>query len=95
MGQYRTQLKIVTDVLTTAHEMNSDGTGVGVTVLLRRANMSYTRMSRLLSDLVGSGLLVELTDEKASKYMISEKGMHFLAECHNFEDFAQSFGLRL
>ncbi len=95
MVQYRTQLKIVTDVLSTAKDMNSDGTGVGVTILLRRANMPYSRMSKLLADLVGSGLLVELGGDKASKYMISEKGVHFLAQCHSFEDFAQSFGLRL
>lgn len=95
MGQYRTQLRIVADVLKTAKEMDSDGTGVGVTVLLRRANMSYSRMSRLLADLVGSGLLLELNDDKASKYVLSEKGIHFLSECHSFEDFALSYGLRL
>ncbi len=95
MAQYRTQLKIVTDVLNSAKELNQDGTGVGVTVMLRRANMPYARMSKLLSDLVSSGLLVELNVEKASKYAISEKGVHFLAACHNFEEFAQSYGLRL
>ncbi|MDG6916702.1 MAG: transcriptional regulator [Nitrososphaerota archaeon] len=95
MAPYRTQVRIIADVLSTARDMNVEGTGVGVTALLRRGNLSYTRMSKLLSELVGSGLLVELTGEKISKYMISEKGVQFLAAYHSFEDFAQSFGLRL
>jgi hypothetical protein len=38
---------------------------------------------------------LELNGEKISKYMISEKGIQFLVAYHQFEDFAQSFGLRL
>ena len=95
MAQYRTQVKIIADVLVSARDMNTEGNGVGVTVLLRRANMSYTRLSKLLSELVGSGLLLELNGEKISKYMISEKGIQFLTAYGSFQDFAQSFGLRL
>jgi predicted transcriptional regulator len=95
MAQYRTQVRIIADVLNTAKSMNTEGNGVGVTTLLRKGNMSYSRMSKLLSELVGSGLLLELNGEKISKYMISEKGSKFLAVYYQFEDFAQSFGLRL
>jgi predicted transcriptional regulator len=95
MAQYRTQVRIIADVLSTARDANNGGNGVGVTTLLRKGNMSYTRMSKLLSELVGSGLLLELNGEKVSKYMISEKGIQFLAAYNSFEDFAQSFGLRL
>ncbi len=95
MAQYRTQVRIIADVLSTARDLNTEGTGVGVTALLRRGNLSYTRMSKLLSELVGSGLLVELNGEKISKYMISEKGIQFLSAYYSFEDFAGSFGLRL
>ena len=95
MAQYRTQVRIIADVLTTARDQNSEGTGVGVTIMLRKANMSYGRLAKLLSELVGSGLLVELSGDKVSKYIISEKGMQFLNVYQSFEDFAQSFGLRL
>ncbi len=95
MAPYRTQVRIIADVLTTAKDMNTEGTGVGVTTLIRKGNMSYTRMTKLLSELVGSGLLLELSGDKISKYMISEKGVQFLAAYSQFEDFAQSFGLRL
>ena len=95
MVQYRTQVKIIADVLSTARDMNTEGAGVGITTLLRRGNMSYVRMTKLLSELVGSGLLVALDREKISKYVISDKGLQFLAAYYQFEDFAQSFGLRL
>ncbi len=95
MAQYRTQVRIIADVLSTAKDMNTEGSGVGITTLLRRGNMSYTRMSKLISELVGSGLLLEVNNEKASKYIISTRGIAFLSAYHQFEDFAQSFGLRL
>jgi len=95
MPQYRTQGKIIADILTTARDMNQDGQGVGITTLLRRGNVSYTRMTKLIVDLVGAGLLLEETLEKNSKYKISDKGMMFLRQYVQFEDFAQSYGLRL
>jgi len=95
MPQYRTQGKIIADILATARDMNQDGQGVGITTLLRRGNVSYSRMTKLIVDLVGSGLLLEETLEKNAKYRISEKGMMFLQQYVQFEDFAQSYGLRL
>lgn len=75
--------------------MNTEGTGVGVTTLLRKGNVSYTRMTKMLGELVGSGLLLELSVDKVSKYIISDKGIQFLAAYSKFEEFSQSFGLRL
>jgi predicted transcriptional regulator len=95
MAQYRTQTKIIADILTTARDLNTAGDGVGITTLLRRGNVSYARMTKLITDLVGAGLLVELNIEKNSKYKISDKGISFLRAYVQFEDFAQSFGLRL
>jgi predicted transcriptional regulator len=95
MPQYRTQGKIIADILTTARDLNQDGQGVGITTLLRRGNVSYTRMTKLIVELVGAGLLLEETLEKNAKYKISDKGMTFLRAYGQFEEFAQSFGLRL
>ncbi len=95
MAQYRTQVKIIADVLSTARDMNTEGNGVGITMLLRKGNLSYSRMSKLIFELVGSGLLEELAAEKAARYRISSKGLQFLSAYGQFEEFAQSFGLRL
>ena len=75
--------------------MNTGGDGVGITMLLRKGNVSYTRMTKLITDLVGAGLLEELNLEKTAKYKISERGRSFLTAYFQFEDFAQSFGLKL
>jgi predicted transcriptional regulator len=95
MPQYRTQGKIIADILATARDMNTGGQGVGITTLLRRGNVSYSRMTKLIVELVGAGLLLEETLEKSPKYKISNKGIMFLREYMQFEDFAQSYGLRL
>ncbi len=95
MAQYRTQVRIIADVLSTARDMNTEGSGVGITTLLRKGNLPYNRLSKLLSALVSSGLLLELQKDKISKYTISQKGIEFLDAYYNFEDFAESFGLRL
>ncbi|TLY00011.1 MAG: winged helix DNA-binding protein [Thaumarchaeota archaeon] len=95
MTQYRTQVKIIADVLCTARDMNTEGNGVGITTLLRKGNLSYSRMSKLVSELVGSGLLEELRAEKVARYKISPKGIQFLFAYSHFEEFTQSFGLRL
>jgi len=95
MPQYRTQGKIIADILATARDLNTDGQGVGITALLRRGNVSYGRMTKLIVELVSAGLLLEETRERASKYRISDKGILFLQAYIQFEDFAQSYGLRL
>ncbi len=95
MAQYRTQAKIIADILVTARDSNSGGDGVGITLLLRKGNVSYSRMIRLITDLVGAGLLVEENVDKISKYKISDKGLRFLQVYGQFEGFANSFGLRL
>lgn len=95
MVQYRTQAKIIADILVTARDSNTGGSGVGITTLLRRGNVSYSRMVKLIGDLVGSGLLLELTEEKSSKYIISERGMKYIQVFNQFESFADSFGLKL
>ncbi|MBM3897158.1 MAG: transcriptional regulator [Thaumarchaeota archaeon] len=93
MASYRTQVRIIADVLRTAKDNGNDG--VGITVLLRRANLSYTRLLKIVSTLVASGLMEEVVMEKTSRYKISNKGVEFLQAYGHFEEFARSFGLGL
>ena len=92
---YRTQIRIIADVLTTARDFGAIEDGVGVTTLLRKANLPYSRLVRILKDLVSSGLLERSIQERGNKYRISEKGLRLLEAYSNFEDFARSFGLRI
>jgi predicted transcriptional regulator len=93
MSQYRTQPKIIADILIATREMNSYGQEVKLTTLMRRCNISYSRMAKLLSQLLGSGLLQECNENKT--YALSEKGAAFLRFYSQLEEFSQSFGLKL
>lgn len=95
MTTYRTQVRIVADILTAAKDNRNGGEGVGITMLLRKSNMPYNRLSKLVQDLVSSGLLLTIEEGKANKYAISHEGLEFLNEYSRFEDFAVAFGLRL
>lgn len=91
---YRNSLRIVVDILTIARDADSEK-GVGITTLLRKGNISYSRLSRLLKDLVRCGLIEEVNAERGVRYRISDQGRQFLIAYSRFEEFAQSFGLRL
>jgi predicted transcriptional regulator len=93
MASYRTQVRIIADVLRTAKDKGNDG--VGITLLLRKANLSYARLLKIVSTLVASGLMEEVMIEKTLRYKISDKGVEFLQAYAHFEEFANSFGLGL
>ena len=57
MGEYRTQMKIIGDILSTTRDDLQDEDGATVTYLIRKANISHSRISRLLKTLVLQGLL--------------------------------------
>jgi len=92
---YRTQVKIIADVLSATKEYDFDSRGIGVTTIIRKANLSHPRLMKILSDLINSGLLEETVKGKVCKYKLSVKGQHFLSEYNKFHDFATTFGLRL
>ena len=91
---YRTHVRIIADILNTARDNSDNGAGVSITVLIRKANVSYARITKILGRLVDVGLLEEIPEDKASKYKISERGMEFLKAYGNFQNFVESFGLK-
>ncbi|MEM4310855.1 MAG: DUF4364 family protein [Nitrososphaerales archaeon] len=91
---YRNQIRIIADILSVTKDYGEEE-GVGITTILRKANLSYSRLMQILRDLIKAGLIIEIERDKGSKYMISDKGKKFLQAYIQFEDFAQSYGLRL
>jgi predicted transcriptional regulator len=69
--------------------------GARVTVLLRKANMSYSRIIDLTNQLVEKGLLVKIPVERGSLYKLSDKGREFLSSMETFEAYAEAFGLKI
>tara|TARA_B100000029_G_scaffold191235_1_gene189091 strand:- start:16 stop:300 length:285 start_codon:yes stop_codon:yes gene_type:complete len=92
MVTYRTQLKIVGDILTTTRDSALDD-GASVTYLIRTANVSHGRISKILRNLVSQGLLEQVNSEGALRYKISMSGREFLTAYQTFYKFANDFGL--
>jgi predicted transcriptional regulator len=88
-------MSIIGDILTTTRDEVPDEAGASVTYLIRKANISYGRISKILETLVQQGLLEQTSSDRACKYKISSKGREFLQAYRGFREFAETFGLRI
>jgi predicted transcriptional regulator len=88
-------MSIIGDILTTTRDEVPDETGASVTYLIRKANISYGRISKILETLVQQGLLQQTSSDRACKYKISSRGREFLQAYRGFREFAETFGLRI
>jgi predicted transcriptional regulator len=73
-------MKIIGDILTTTRDDLIDDDGASVTFLIRKANISHVRISRILNNLVSQGLLEQISSD-------------FLQAYQSFSRFADNFGL--
>lgn len=93
MTEYRTHMRIIGDILATTRDDLQDDDGATVTYLIRKANISHSRISQILRTLVNQGLLEQIEIQGSSKYKISDSGREFLQAYKTFREFADSFGL--
>lgn len=93
MMSYRHQVRIVSDVLLAVKDGHEDG--VGVAQLMRKANISYTRLIKILNELTSVGLVEEIRDERSRRYRITYLGLEYLAEYERFSTFVRTFGLEI
>lgn len=92
---YRTHMSIIGDILATTRDETPDESGASVTYLIRKANVSHVRLSKILEMLVQQGLLEQRSSDRACKYKISDRGREFLQAYRGFREFADNFGLRI
>ncbi|QUC64915.1 MarR family transcriptional regulator [Nitrosopumilus sp. K4] len=95
MAEYRTHMKIIGDILSTTRDDLQDEDGATVTYLIRKANISHSRISRILKTLVTQGLLEQVESDNSNKYRISQSGREFLQAYKTFSSFADNFGLTI
>jgi len=88
-------MKIIGDILATTRDDLQDEDGATVTYLIRKANISHSRISRILKTLVSQGLLEQIDSQGSNKYKISENGREFLQAYYSFTNFADNFGLSI
>jgi len=95
MAEYRTHMKIIGDILATTRDDLQDEDGATVTYLIRKANISHSRISKILKTLVSQGLLERADIQGSNKYKISQNGREFLQAYYSFTNFADNFGLSI
>lgn len=95
MAEYRTHMQIIGDILTTTKDDLRDEEGATVTYLIRKANISHSRISGILKTLVSQGLLERRENQGSNKYKISQSGREFLQAYYAFTQFANNFGLSI
>ena len=95
MGTYRTHISIVGQILdSTTGEIDEDD-GANITHLIRKANISHGRLSKILNNLVSQGLLEQVNSERSCRYKISTSGREFLSAYKTFRNFSEDFGLTI
>ena len=95
MAEYRTKMKIIGEILSTTRDDLQDEDGATVTYLIRKANVSHSRISNLLKTLVSQGLLEQVKSQGSNKYKISQNGREFLQAYYSFTNFTDNFGLSI
>ena len=90
---YRNSLQIMADVLETASVHGQDG--ATKTNLMRKANLSHSRLTTFLENMTGSGLINTIIYKNNHTYVLTPKGLQFLEEYKKFMDFAGTFGLEM
>ena len=93
VSSYRPHMKIIGDILSTARDDLDSEDGATVTYLIRKANVSHVRISKILNNLVSQGLLEQVDSQGAFRYKISPNGREFLVAYQTFSRFAENFGL--
>jgi predicted transcriptional regulator len=93
VSTYRPHMKIIGDILSTTRDDLNSVEGASVTYLIRKANVSHTRISKILNNLVSQGLLEQVDSQGTFRYKISSNGREFLVAYQTFSRFAENFGL--
>ncbi len=91
MVTYRDSPQIVADLLITTEQ--SGQKGIKITHLLRKANLSHSRLTKFVENLTWAGLINKIEYDGKSTFVITPKGRQYLESYQKFSDIAESFGL--
>lgn len=86
-------MQIVHDLLTVTKE--SGASGINVTSLLTKANLSHSRLGKFLNNLTGAGLINKIEFDGKNAFVITPKGRQYMESYKNFQTLADTFGLDL
>ena len=93
MVVYRTSIQIVSDLLSVTEQ--SGASGINITSLLTKANLSHSRLGKFLDNLTGAELINKIEYDGKHTFVITPKGKQYLDSYKKFQSLADSFGLEL
>ena len=93
MANYRSSMQIVADLLVATEQSGQEG--IKTTHLLTKANLSHSRLAKLLGNLTGAGLINKIEFDGKNTFVITPEGRQYLKSYEQFSNFAGSFGLEL
>ena len=90
--QYRSEMGIMGDIL----DVTSNGgqSGVIVSAISRKANLSHYAVLDKCEKLINAGLVQTIRNDRNRKFMITEKGINFHQEFQRFQSLLDSMQLR-
>ena len=93
MVNYRSSMKIVSDLLVATEQSGQEG--IKTTHLLSKANLPHSRLVKFIDNLTGSGLINKIEFDGKNTFVITSKGRQYLESYVKFANVAESFGLEL
>jgi len=90
--EYRSKTRIYADIL---NSIMKHGGKSGPTRILYGANLSYDRLMKHLSQLIGLGLVQEEKEGDEVVFKLTDKGRAFVLEFIKVEKFAEAFGITI
>jgi len=90
---YRKSTQILADLLIATEQ--SGQAGIKTTQLLSKANLSHGRLTKLVENLTGSGLINKIEFDGKNTFVITQKGRQYLESYERFSNIAESFGLEI
>ena len=90
MKEKRDRMRIIYDILQAI--MDKRGR-IKPTHLLYKSNLSHGRLVHYADDLVAKGFIRKDFDHESKFYVITDKGLQFIAEYRRMREFTESFGL--
>lgn len=93
MSNYRNSTKIIADLLQATDQ--SGYHGIKVTSLLKKANLSHSRLGKFINNLTTAGLITKIIYENKNTFVITSRGKKYLKSYMEFSSITESFGLGL
>ncbi len=93
VANYRSSLRIIGDLLENTEEFGQQG--INTNTLITRANLSHSKLKKLVENLTGVGLITKGEFDTKNTFVITEKGRKYLESYRKFAGMAESFGLEL